>query len=52
MSATHYIQTILEILLIVAVLVALMYEPTIAKWEKRQCWKVCKALKQRKGYRK
>ena len=52
MSTTHYIQTIFEIVLMVAVIVCLIYEPTIAKWEQRQAWKMFKALRQRKELRK
>ena len=52
MSATHYIQTIFEILLIVAVIVGLVYEPVIAKWEQKQSEKMLKAFNKRNQYRK
>ena len=52
MSTTHYIQTVLEILLFAVVIVCLIYEPAIAKWEQRQAWKMFKALKQKKVLRK
>ena len=52
MSTTQYIQTIIEILLIVAIIVGFVYEPIIAKWERKQGEKMLKALKARKEYRK
>ena len=52
MSTSHYIQTILEILLIVAVIVGVMYEPLIAKWEQKQGAKMLKVFKKIKEYRK
>lgn len=52
MSATHYIQTILEILLVVAVIVGFAYEPVIAQWEQKQGEKMLKAFNKRKDFRK
>ena len=36
MSTTHVIQTVIEVLFGIAILVGLVYEPVIAKWEHRQ----------------
>lgn len=52
MSTTHYILTIFEILLIVAVIVGLIYEPVIAKWEQKKSEKMLKAFKKMREYRK
>ena len=52
MSTTHLVQTTLEILILIAIIVGLIYEPAIAKWEEKQKEKVIKAWKQRKEYRK
>lgn len=51
MSNTHLIQTIIEIVLIALVIVSLVYEPAIAKWEEKQKQKVMKAWKNRKKFR-
>lgn len=52
MSSTHLIQTIVEIVLIALVIVSLICEPAIAKWEEKQKEKVLRALKERKALRK
>lgn len=52
MSATHWVQTTIEILVIGLAIVGLLYEPVIAKWEDKQKEKVLKALKERKALRK
>ena len=52
MSTTHAIQTAIEVLLIVAVIVGIMYEPVIAEWERKQGEKMLKAFNRRKEYRK
>ena len=52
MSTTHFIQTALEVVMVAAVIVCLIYEPAIAKWEEKQKQKVLKALKERKEYRR
>mgnify|MGYP003414527162 CR=1 FL=1 len=52
MSTTHYIQTIIEVLLIVAVIVAMVYEPVLAEWEEKQGEKMLKAFKKMKEYHK
>lgn len=52
MSTTHYIQTVIEVLLIVAVIFAMVYEPVLVKWEEKQGEKMLKAFKKMKEYRK
>lgn len=52
MSTAHLIQTIIEVLVIAVVMVCLIYEPAIAKWEEKQKEKVLKAFKKRKEYRR
>ena len=52
MSTTHVIQTIIECLLIVALFVGFVYEPVLAKWERKQGEKMLKAFNKRKEYRK
>ena len=52
MSTTHLAQTTLEVLVLIAIIVGLIYEPAIAKWEEKQKEKVIKAWKQRKEHRK
>lgn len=52
MSTTHTIQTVIEILIAVAVIVAVFHEPVIAKWEQKQGEKMLKAFNERKKYRK
>ena len=54
MSTAHAIQTIIEFLMIVTVVVGLMYEPAIAKWERKLAKKgekMLKAFNKRKEYR-
>lgn len=52
MSTGHAIQTVIEILIVVAVIVAVFHEPVIAKWEQKQKEKILKAFDERKKYRK
>ena len=52
MSTAHWVQTSLEVLVLIAIIVGFIYEPAIAKWEEKQKEKVLKALKERKKYRK
>ena len=52
MSTTHTIQTIIEILMVGAIILGLMYEPILAKWEAKQKEKVLKAFKKRKELRR
>ena len=51
MSTIHYLQTTLEVVIIAALIVGLLYEPIIAKWEEKQKEKVLKAFKERRKYR-
>lgn len=46
------IQTGFEIVLFALVILGIIYEPVLAKWEERQKEKVLKALKERKALRK
>ena len=52
MSTAHAIQTAIELLMIVAVVVGIIYEPALAKWEKKQGEKMLKAFNKRKEYRR
>lgn len=52
MSTGHLIQTTLEILVAVALLIGFIYEPVVAEWEDRQKEKILRAFKKRKEYRK
>lgn len=52
MSAAHWAETIIEGLVIAAIIVGVIYEPALAKWEEKQKEKVIRALKKRKEYRK
>lgn len=52
MSTTHAIQTVIEIFMIIAILVGIIYEPALAKWERKQGEKMLRAFKKMRGYRK
>lgn len=52
MNTTHVIQTAYEVILVVAVIVGIIYEPVIAKWERKQGEKMLKAFNKRKAFRK
>lgn len=52
MSTTHAIQTIIELLIIVAIIVGWAYEPILAEWEQRQGEKMLRAFNKRKQSRK
>ena len=52
MSTLHWLQTSSEVLLIVAVIVCIIYEPALAKWEEKQKEKVLRAFNKRKEYRR
>lgn len=52
MSTLHWLQTSLEVLMIAAVIICIIYEPALAKWEQKQKEKVLRALKERKALRK
>ena len=46
------IQTGFEIVLVALVVLGIIYEPALAKWEEKKKAKVLKALKERKALRK
>lgn len=52
MSTAHVIQTVIEILMLIAIGVCIVYEPVLAEWERKQGEKMLKAFKKRKAYRK
>ena len=52
MSTTHVIQTTFEILMLIAIIIAMVYEPVLAEWERRQGEKMLKAFKKMREYRK
>ena len=52
MSTGDLILTIIESILIVAVVLGLYFEPAIARWEQKQKEKILKAFKERKEYRR
>jgi len=52
MSVTHIIQTAFEILMLIVIIVAMVYEPVLAKWEEKQGEKMLKAFKKMREYRK
>lgn len=51
MSTIHYILTTLEILMVIAVILGIVYEPVLAAWEEKQKEKVLKAFKERRKFR-
>lgn len=50
MSIAHWIQTILEILVLAAIICGFIYEPILARWERKQGEKMLKAFKKLKEY--
>ena len=52
MSTAHWVQTIIEVVLIVSLIIGGLYEPVLADWEEKQKEKVLKAFKKRKEYRR
>lgn len=52
MSLAHWVQTIIEVVMVVAVIIACLFEPALAEWERKQGEKMLKAFKKRKEYRK
>ena len=52
MSTVHWIQTIIEALVIVAVIIGGLYEPVLADWEEKQKEKVLRTFKKMRKYRK
>lgn len=51
MSTPHIIQTVLEVVVVALLIIGLIYEPILAKWEKRQGKKMLKAFKEMRRYR-
>ena len=51
MSTLHLIQTVLELLVIAALILAFIYEPALAKWEEKKKEKVLKAFNDRRKFR-
>jgi hypothetical protein len=52
MSTTHAIQTAIELLMIIAIIVGVVYEPVLAEWERKQGEKMLKAFNKQKRFRK
>ena len=52
MSMAHWFQTIVEVLLMVAIIFGFIYEPALARWEQKQKAKIIKAFEERKEYRR
>ena len=50
MSTVHWIQTIIEILIAIVILVGFFYEPALVRWEQKQSEKILKAFKERRKY--
>lgn len=51
MSTTHWIQTTIEVVMLVAVILCTIYEPILVKWEEKQKKKVLKAFNDRRKFR-
>lgn len=51
MSTPHLIQTIIEEIVVVALIVGLFHEPIVTEWEERQKEKILKAFKERRKLR-
>ena len=52
MSTIHYLLTGFEVVMVVAVILGIIYEPAIAKWEEKKKEKVLKAFNVRRKFRK
>ena len=52
MSTIHYLLTGFEVVMVVAVILGIIYEPALAKWEEKKKEKVLKAFNDRKKFRK
>ena len=52
MSTAHTVQTIIEALMILAVIILFVYDPIIADWEQKQKEKVLRAFNKRKVHRR
>ena len=51
MTTGQWIQTIIEVLMLIAVIASLVYEPILVNWEEKHKEKVMKAWKQRRKFR-
>ena len=51
MSISQWIISIIEVLVVAAVIIGFMYEPIVADWEQKQKEKVLKAFKDRRRFR-
>lgn len=51
MSTPHLIQSIIEAIVVIALIVGLFHEPIVAEWEEKQKEKVLKAFKERRKLR-
>lgn len=47
MSTLHTLQTLFEIVFIVVLILAIVYEPVLVKWEQAQKEKILQAIKKR-----
>lgn len=52
MSTIHYLLTGFEVVMVVVVILGIIYEPAIAKWEENEKEKVLKAFNDRRKFRK
>lgn len=52
MSSIHYLLTGFEVVMVVAVILGIIYEPALAKWEEKKKEKVLKAFNDRRKFRK
>ena len=50
MSTSHFFITVVEILITSFLVIGFIYEPIIARWERKQARKVLKAFKKRREY--
>lgn len=52
MSTVHWIQTTLEVVAIALIILGIIYEPLLVKWEEKAKGKVLRAFKEKRKYRK
>ena len=52
MSTAHLIQTTLELIVVALVIIGFLYEPVLARWERKQGRKMLRAFKKMRQYRK
>ena len=48
MSTSYIIQTVVEIVIAIALIVGFIYEPIVAKWEKKQGERILRAFNKRR----